>query len=271
MKKILIVDDEEEIRCLIRDFLVKDNFEAYQASNGMEAFDKLSEKDNTFDLIILDIMMPGMDGFEVIKTIRKTSSIPVIFLTSKNEEIDKVLGLEIGADDYITKPFNPREMIARIKAVLRRTEVQKENMGINQDENASPGREYFPDSKNHKTNIENKKIFKIYFNSSSVLAKKKISCLEINSESYRVLINSREVKLTNKQFQLLLYFIENKNIVISREKILEAVWGYDFSGGSRTIDVHIKELRKRIGDFNGELIETLWAIGYRFNYNKEIN
>jgi two-component system, OmpR family, response regulator ResD len=281
MKKILIVDDEEEIRCLIRDFLVKDNFEAFQASNGMEAIEKLSEKDNTFDLVILDIMMPGLDGLEVIKIIRKTSSIPVIFLTSKNEEIDKVLGLEIGADDYITKPFNPREMIARIKAVLRRTETHKENMDLNSDETAEsniefknkahPGGEYFSDKVSHKTSIEDKKVFKIYFNSSSVRAKKKISCLEINSESYRVFINGREVKLTNKQFQLLLYFVGNKNIVISREKILEAVWGYDFTGGSRTIDVHIKELRKRIGDFDGELIETLWAIGYRFNYDREIN
>ena len=280
MKKILIVDDEEEIRCLIRDFLVKENFEADQASNGEEAIGKLSEKDSTFDLIILDIMMPGVDGLEVIKIIRKTSNIPVIFLTSKNEEIDKVLGLEIGADDYITKPFNPREMVARIKAVLRRTEVQKKNMGLNLNETASPKEfenkvrlsgEYFSDLENHNISIKNNKVFKIFFNSSSVLVKKKISCLEINSESYRVFINSREIKLTNKQFQLLLYFIENKNIVISREKILEAVWGYDFSGGSRTIDVHIKEIRKRIGDFRGELIETIWAIGYRLNYNKEIN
>src|SRR5450830_1171639 len=199
MKKILIVDDEEEIRCLIRDFLVKENFEADQASNGEEAIGKLSEKDSTFDLIILDIMMPGMDGLEVIKIIRKTSSIPVIFLTSKNEEIDKVLGLEIGADDYITKPFNPREMVARIKAVLRRTEVQKKNMGLNLNETASPKEfenkvhlsgEYFSDLENHNISIKNNKVFKIFFNSSSVLVKKKISCLEINSESYRVFINS---------------------------------------------------------------------------------
>src|SRR5450830_824208 len=138
MKKILIVDDEEEISCLIRDFLVKDNFETDMASNGKEAIDKLSKKDNMFDLVVLDIMMPGLDGLEVIKIIRKTSNIPVIFLTSKNEEIDKVLGLEIGADDYITKPFSPREMVARIKAVLRRTEVLKENIGLNLQVAASP-------------------------------------------------------------------------------------------------------------------------------------
>ena len=191
-----------------------------------------------------------------------------------------MLGLEIGADDYITKPFNPREMVARIKAVLRRTEGGRENTGPGSNENAGakeftdkarPGEQHFPEPENLNAVIINNKIFKIYFNPSPTLAKNKLSCLEINSESHRVFINSREVKLTNKQFQLLLYFIENKNIVISREKILEAVWGYDFSGGSRTIDVHVKELRKRIGDFNGELIETLWAIGYRFKYSGETN
>ena len=271
MKKILIVDDEEEISCLIRDYLVKDNFETDMASNGKEAIDKLSKKDNMFDLVVLDIMMPGLDGLEVIKIIRKTSNIPVIFLTSKNEEIDKVLGLEIGADDYITKPFSPREMVARIKAVLRRTEVLKENIGLNLQVAASPNE--FENNVNggYNVNTKNNKVFKIFFNSSSALGKKKLSCLEINSESYRVFINSKEAKFTNKQFKLLLYLIENKNIVISRERILEAVWGYDFSGESRTIDVHIKEIRKRIGDFKGELIETIWAIGYRFNYDREIN
>ena len=280
MKKILIVDDEEEIRNLIKDFLVKDNFEVYQASNGREALDKLSEKERMFDLVILDIMMPGMDGLEVIKTIRKTSNIPVIFLTSKNEEIDKVLGLEIGADDYITKPFNPREMVARIKAVLRRSEIHDENSSLNLNEstgtadhenNLNRGLKGFTDHKANDINIKHIKIYKIMFASSRVLGKKKTSCLEINLESYRVLINNKEIKFTNKQFQLLIYLIENKNIVISRERILEAVWGYDFSGGTRTIDVHIKELRKKIGDSNGELIETIWAIGYRFNYDKEIN
>ena len=280
MKKILVVDDEEEIRYLIRDFLVKDNFEAEQASNGKEALDMLSKKEGMFDLVILDIMMPGMDGLEVLKIIRKTSNIPVIFLTSKNEEIDKVLGLEIGADDYITKPFNPREMVARIKAVLRRTEIQDENNGFNskvhygkpspENDSNHAGKGFFDhgvDSRNikHDTN------YKILFNSTSLLGKKKVSSLEINLESYRVLVNNKEAKFTNKQFQLLIYLIENKNIVISRERILEAVWGYDFSGGTRTIDVHIKELRKKIGDSNGELIETIWAIGYRFNYNKEMN
>jgi DNA-binding response OmpR family regulator len=279
MKKILVVDDEAEIRELIRDFLVKENFEAVMASNGREALEKLSKPDNDFDLVLLDIMMGEIDGLEVIKILRKTSSIPVIFLTSKNEEIDKVLGLEIGADDYITKPFNPREMVARIKAVLRRTSLEKQNAdnlkekkdsilfrtGLNIDDKT------FSAVIDQKSESQRDKIIKITYNSASALGKKKISILEINTESYRVFINGKEAKLTNKQYQLLLYLIKNKNIVISRERILEAVWGYDYAGETRTIDVHIKELRKKIGDSKGELIETIWAIGYRLNYEKDIN
>lgn len=279
MKKILVVDDEKEIRELIRDFLVKENFEAVMASNGREALEKLSKPDNDFDLVLLDIMMGEIDGLEVIKILRKTSSIPVIFLTSKNEEIDKVLGLEIGADDYITKPFNPREMVARIKAVLRRTSLEKQNAdnlkekkdsilfrtGLNIDDKT------FSAVIDQKSESQRDKIIKITYNSASALGKKKISILEINTESYRVFINDKEAKLTNKQYQLLLYLIKNKNIVISRERILEAVWGYDYAGETRTIDVHIKELRKKIGDSKGELIETIWAIGYRLNYEKDIN
>lgn len=279
MKKILVVDDEKEIRELIRDFLVKENFEAVMASNGREALEKLSKPDNDFDLVLLDIMMGEIDGLEVIKILRKTSSIPVIFLTSKNEEIDKVLGLEIGADDYITKPFNPREMVARIKAVLRRTSLEKQNAdnlkekkdsilfrtGLNIDDKT------FSAVIDQKSESQRDKIIKITYNSASALGKKKISILEINTESYRVFINDKEAKLTNKQYQLLLYLIKNKNIVISRERILEVVWGYDYAGETRTIDVHIKELRKKIGDSKGELIETIWAIGYRLNYEKDIN
>lgn len=279
MKKILVVDDEKEIRELIRDFLVKENFEAVMASNGREALEKLSKPDNDFDLVLLDIMMGEIDGLEVIKILRKTSSIPVIFLTSKNEEIDKVLGLEIGADDYITKPFNPREMVARIKAVLRRTSLEKQNAdnlkekkdsilfrtGLNIDDKT------FSAVIDQKSESQRDKIIKITYNSASALGKKKTSILEINTESYRVFINDKEAKLTNKQYQLLLYLIKNKNIVISRERILEAVWGYDYAGETRTIDVHIKELRKKIGDSKGELIETIWAIGYRLNYEKDIN
>jgi DNA-binding response OmpR family regulator len=315
MKKILIVDDEVEIRDLIKDFLDKNNFETDTASNGKEALEKLSLQYNNISLVILDIMMPEIDGMEVIKQIRKTSNIPVIFLTSKNEEIDKVLGLEIGADDYITKPFNPREMVARIKAVLRRSEQSSKINQINQSQNQkeTPSLQELSlnlqknndntintnnynysnpsninniksDFKNinnfsNAENINNidtnklnlNKIIKIYFNSTNALGRKRLSSLEINPQAYRVFINNKEAKFTHKQYQLLLYLIQNKNIVLSREKILEAVWGFDFSGETRTVDVHIKELRKKIGDIHGELIETIWAIGYRFNYDKEIN
>jgi len=315
MKKILIVDDEVEIRDLIKDFLDKNNFETETASNGKEALEKLSLQYNNISLVILDIMMPEIDGMEVIKQIRKTSNIPVIFLTSKNEEIDKVLGLEIGADDYITKPFNPREMVARIKAVLRRSEqsskINQINQSQNQEEapslqelslnlqknngntintnnynysNPSNINNIKSDFKNinnfsNAENINNidtnklnlNKIIKIYFNSTNALGRKRLSSLEINPQAYRVFINNKEAKFTHKQYQLLLYLIQNKNIVLSRENILEAVWGFDFSGETRTVDVHIKELRKKIGDIHGELIETIWAIGYRFNYDKEIN
>ena len=315
MKKILIVDDEVEIRDLIKDFLDKNNFETDTASNGKEALEKLSLQYNNISLVILDIMMPEIDGMEVIKQIRKTSNIPVIFLTSKNEEIDKVLGLEIGADDYITKPFNPREMVARIKAVLRRSEQSSKINQINQSQNQKEAPSLQELSLNLQKNNDNtintnnynysnpsninniksdfkninnfsnaeninnidtnklnlNKIIKIYFNSTNALGRKRLSSLEINPQAYRVFINNKEAKFTHKQYQLLLYLIQNKNIVLSREKILEAVWGFDFSGETRTVDVHIKELRKKIGDIHGELIETIWAIGYRFNYDKEIN
>ncbi|MCL4377706.1 MAG: response regulator transcription factor [Actinobacteria bacterium] len=278
MKKILIVDDEAEIRELIKDFLIKENFVTDLAASGKEALIKLSAHQDDFDLVILDIMMPEIDGIEVLKTLRKTSSIPVIFLTSKNEEIDKILGLEIGADDYITKPFNPREMVARIKAVLRRSSQEKSVLEIkNEDYLKEHGIRKYLDEKpalslnESKNRIIHGRMIRITYNSTSVLGKIKTSILEINTDSRRVFINGKEARLTNKEYQLLLYLVMNKNIVISREKILENVWGYDFTGETRTIDVHIKELRKKIGDGSGKLIETIWATGYRLNYEKDLD
>lgn len=278
MKKILVVDDEIEIRQLIKDFLARENFKADLASGGKEALDKLSANPEAFELVILDIMMPEIDGIEVLKILRKTSNIPVIFLSSKNEEIDKILGLELGADDYITKPFNPREMIARIKAVLRRSKAEEL---VLKDKEESYLKEFsaseIPDEKlvsqvnELKSRISHGRIIRITYNSASVLGKLKTSTLEINTDSRRIFVNGKEIRLTNKQYQLLLYLITNKNIVISREKILENVWGYDFTGETRTIDVHIKELRKKIGDSKGKLIETIWATGYRLNYEKDID
>ena len=279
MKKILIVDDEAEIRDLIKDFLMKENFETESACNGREALEKLTGRQNDFDLVLLDIMMPEIDGTEMVKILRKSSNIPVIFLTSKNDEIDKILGLEIGADDYITKPFNPREMIARVKTVLKRTYYEKPD-NENKKENEGSLRikigTGFDDKElsfgpGVKSNKKDGGIIKIACKYTSTLGKQKTLNLEINTESYRIFVNGKEAKLTNKEYQLLLYLIHNKNIVISREKILENVWEYDFAGETRTVDVHIKELRKKIGDSGGKFIETIWAIGYRLNYEKDIN
>lgn len=279
MKKILIVDDEAEIRELIRDFLIKENFKTEFACNGREALEKLADRQNNFDLVILDIMMPEIDGTEMIKILRKFSDVPVIFLTSKNEEIDKILGLEIGADDYITKPFNPREMIARVKTVLRRTYYKNpespEDFEKKEKEKSLPYKsgQKLDKEKNVGTKhdaSERTKTIRMTFKPNSALDKKKILNLEINTESYRVFLNGKEIKLTNKEYQLLLYLIRNKNIVISRESILENVWEYDFAGETRTVDVHIKELRKKIGDDSGKLIETIWKIGYRLNYEEDI-
>jgi len=243
MDKILIVDDDEEIRKLISDFLIRDNFEVESAKNGKLALDSISKEKKHFQLIVLDVMLPDISGIELCKEIRKISTIPIIMLTARSEDIDKIIGLEVGADDYLTKPFNPKELIARIKAILRRT-YSNSNSGLKSDE-----------------------IIKIAFRTS----KNELVNLEINPEARRINRNSIEVKLTNKEYNILIYLFNNKNIVISREKLLENIWGFEYIGESRTIDVHVKELRKKIGDTGGILIETIWSVGYRLNYNQDLN
>jgi two-component system response regulator ResD len=213
-------------------------------------------------------MLPDISGIEVCKQVRKFSNIPIIMLTAKSEDVDKIVGLEIGADDYITKPFNPKELIARVKAVLRRAipaeikdllKESSEKITIAFTSIEKPG---LLKENAYKDKSQNKGISQ---------KNKNISFLEIIPQSMRVFINGNEVKLTNKEYSMLVYFIENKDIVISREKLLENIWGYDFIGESRTIDVHIKELRKKINDNHGKLIETIWSVGYRFNYDSELN
>jgi len=276
MEKILVIDDDEEIRKLIKDFLQKENFEVDTAKNGRTAIDIVSNSPKTYQLAVLDIMLPDISGVDVCKQIRRFSNIPIIMLTDKSEDVDKIVGLEVGADDYLTKPFNPKELVARIKAILRRSSMLETELEKFQENLKIAGGKvsiFYKISEQQKRRslkdlTEKLKQTVLRTGQDNLQNIKKI---EINSSSRRVLVDGEEIKLTNKEYRILVYFIENKDIVISREKLLENIWGYDFMGESRTIDVHVKELRKKMGDFNGNLIETIWSVGYRFNYDRELN
>ena len=219
---ILAVDDDEHISELIKLYLTKENYEVTMASDGKEALKKF--KEGTFQLVLLDIMMPYMDGWEVVKEIRKTSDVPIIMLTAKGESFDKVLGLELGADDYIVKPFDPKELLARIKAVLRRYEPKEE-----QQEKIT-----FPN-------------------------------LEVDLGRYVVKVGNEELELPPKELELLFFLASHPNKVFTREQLIEQVWGYDYLGDSRTIDVHVKRLRQKIERPNQPWeIKTVWGVGYKF-------
>lgn len=216
---ILVVDDESRMRKLVRDFLVKQNFEVIEAGDGEEALDKFySNKE--IALIILDVMMPKMNGWDVCKEIRETSRIPVIMLTAKGEESDELQGFDIGADEYISKPFSPKILVARVEAILRRTGKKEEGA------------------------LE-------------------IGGITIDRLAHQVKVDGKEIELSYKEFELLTYFVENKGIALSREKILNHVWNYDYFGDARTIDTHVKKLRSKLGD-RGEYIKTIWGMGYKF-------
>ncbi len=219
MYKILIVDDEERIRDIIKEYLDFENFEYDEAADGIEAIEKI--KSNEFNGVILDIMMPKVDGFTVLREIRKFTQVPVIMLSARGEEYDKLFGFEMGVDDYITKPFSPKELVARIKAVLKRTNCSDKN--------------------------------------SNIL---KIQGVEIDENGRKVLVDGEIVNLTPKEFDLLVYMIKNKGVVLSREKILEKIWGYEFFGDDRTVDTHIKMLRNSLGPYR-DYIKTIWSIGYK--------
>jgi DNA-binding response OmpR family regulator len=276
MEKILVIDDDEEIRKLIKDFLQKENFEVDTAKNGRAAIDMVSRDPKAYQLAVLDIMLPDISGVDVCKQIRRFSNIPIIMLTAKSDDIDKIVGLEVGADDYLTKPFNPKELVARIKAILRRSSMLETELEKFQENLKTTGGRvtiFFKISeqqrrKSLKDLTEKLKQTVLRAGQENL---QKIKKIEINSDSRRVFADGEEIRLTNKEYRILVFFIENKDIVISREKLLENIWGYDFIGESRTIDVHVKELRKKIGDFNGNLIETIWSVGYRFNYDRELN
>ena len=221
--KILVVDDDSNIVELIRLYLEKDGFDTVTASNGKQALEKFSS--DTPDLIVLDVMMPEMDGWQVCREIRKTSEVPIIMLTAKGETFDKVLGLELGADDYMVKPFETKELVARIKAVLRRVESKE----------PEPSKEI------------------VYPH------------LSVNISNYELKIDGELVEIPPKELELLYFLASNPNRVYTREQLLEEVWGFDYFGDSRTVDVHIKRLREKLEhiDANWQL-KTVWGVGYKF-------
>lgn len=216
--KVLIVDDEKGIREVIKEYSVSEGYDALEAENGLEALQKL-EQNPDIDVIVLDIMMPKVDGYTALKSIRKTYDIPVIMLSARADEFDKLQSFDMGVDDYVTKPFSPRELMARIKVVTNRNKV---------------------------TNDE-------------YVYKK----LRINYLGHTVYINNKEVKLTPKEYEMLVYFVQNKGIALSREALLNKIWGYDFFGDDRTIDTHIKMLRNSMGEYRN-LITTVRGMGYRY-------
>ncbi len=221
-EKVIIIDDDRNICELVSLYLLKEGYDVITAANGMEGIEKF--KIEKPDIIILDIMMPGMDGWEVCRTIKKKYTTPILMLSAKGETFDKVLGLELGADDYIVKPFEPKELIARLKAVLRRSGGVREN----------PNEVVLPD-------------------------------LIVNKDNFSVILKGNAIEMPPKEFLLLYQFVSNPNTVFTRENLLHSIWGYDFYGDSRTVDVHIKRLRAKINIGNPAWeLKTVWGIGYKF-------
>ena len=228
-KKLLIVDDEASIVKGLRFTLLQDGYEVDTAYDGQEALDKAAE--NVYDLIVLDVMLPVVDGLHVCQTIRETSSVPIIMLTAKGEDMDKILGLEYGADDYVTKPFNILELKARIKSILRRTNTPREETVA-----------------------------------AASAETTQIGELEVSAENRSVYIRGKEINLTAKEFDLLYLFISNPGKVYSRENLLEMIWKYDYLGDLRTVDVHIRRLREKVEEdpSHPKYIHTKWGVGYYF-------
>ena len=218
--KILVVDDESRMRKLVRDFLVKQNFEVVEAGDGEEALDLFYEQKD-IALIILDVMMPKMNGWDVCREIRETSKVPIIMLTAKGDESDELLGFNLGVDEYISKPFSPKILVARVEAILRRV------------------------------------------NKSASEEISKVGDIVMDKTAHIVTVGGKAIDLSFKEFELLAYFIENEGIALSREKILNHVWNYDYFGDARTIDTHVKKLRSKLGD-RGDYIKTIWGMGYKF-------
>lgn len=218
--KILVVDDESRMRKLVKDFLIKNNYEVMEAEDGSQALDIFFEEKD-IALVILDVMMPKMDGWQVCREIRQYSKVPIIMLTAKSDERDELQGFQLGVDEYISKPFSPKILVARVEAILRRTNQ------IGKDEILEAGG------------------------------------IVIDKSAHNVTIDGEPIDLSYKEFELLTYFLENKGIALSREKILNNVWNYDYFGDARTIDTHVKKLRSKMGE-KGDLIKTIWGMGYKF-------
>lgn len=218
--KIMVVDDESRMRKLVRDFLVRQDFEVIEAGDGEQAVDLFYEEKD-IALIILDVMMPKMDGWQVCREIRKHSKVPIIMLTARGDEQDELLGFELGVDEYISKPFSPKILVARVEAILRRTNA------ISADSVMTAG------------------------------------MITMDKAAHQVKVEEQEVELSFKEFELLAYFMENQGLALSREKILNNVWNYDYFGDARTIDTHVKKLRNKLGK-GGDYIKTIWGMGYKF-------
>lgn len=218
--KILVVDDESRMRKLVRDFLQRENFEVLEAGDGSEALDLFFENQDVA-LIILDVMMPKMDGWQVCREVRAYSKVPIIMLTARSDEKDELQGFELGVDEYISKPFSPKILVARVEAILRRTGKSQQD--------------------------------------GEVL---EAGGIRLDKAAHMAEIDGKSVDLSYKEFELLAYFLENKGIALSREKILNNVWNYDYFGDARTIDTHVKKLRSKLGE-KGELIKTIWGMGYK--------
>ncbi len=220
MSKILVVDDESRMRKLVRDFLTRDGHKVVEASDGMEACDIFFET-NDYDCVISDVMMPRMDGWELVRQIRSYSKVPIILLTAKAEEHDELAGFELGVDEYISKPFSPKILVARVDALLRRSGAG-DDMGV----------------------LE-------------------AGLIKLDKGAHIVTIDGVPIDLSFKEFELLTYFMENAGLALSREKILDGVWNYDYFGDARTIDTHVKKLRAKMGTC-GDYIKTVWGMGYKF-------
>ena len=217
---VLIVDDEVRMRKLIKDFLMTKNFTILEAADGEEALKVFEENQNKIDLILLDVMMPKLDGWSVLRQIRQTSKVPIIMLTARGEEQDELFGFELGVDEYISKPFSPKILVARVEAILKRTKVDVKEI-------------------------------------------KECDGIEIDKEGRTVSVDGKNIELSLREYELLVYLIENQNIALSRDKILNNVWNYDYYGDSRTIDSHVKKLRHKLGK-KGKYIKTIRGIGYKF-------